>query len=202
MFDFNEEPAFEFNDDHMNLLAFVKETIDAQGTCSFNDVASKFGNAMIMELMTIHNFITYDGRKPLGLKWTDIAEQIFSPDPNMLKWFAPAGLKRMPNDMIIVSFPSCDPRLSDVEELLGKGFESKNIPHEEQVKSLKIGQAVKLHSNGEFFWACVNDMKKSPLNPDAIFYQAKVVDGHMKKYGIKKDDVISLCPAHIFDMID
>jgi len=193
----------EFNDKHIQLLFFIKDQRAKNGTCSFQDAASKFGDALVMELMTDHSFITYDGKKPLGLKWSDIAEQVFTPDPKMMSWFAPAGFKRgtiKPTMFSPISF--CDERLSDVEELLNNGFVSKNIPTEEQAESAIVGQGVKLHSKDNFFWARITNRVEFPINSGIVTYSAEVVDDHMEQLGIKKGETLSFCPAHIFDILD
>lgn len=186
----------------MSLMFFIKDQRAMSGTCSFNEAASKFGDALVMELMTDHNLITYDGKRPLGIKWSDIAEQVFDPDPKMMEWFAPAGFRGRINPKQIASLSHCDSRLSDVEELLDTGFTSTSIPSEEEASAVKVGQAVKLHSNGSFFWACIESVDKNAMTSKIVIYSARVVDDHMEAHGIKKNEVLSFCPAHIFDVLD
>lgn len=195
----------ELTEKHIELLFFIKDERAANGTCSFSEVATRFGDEMVMEMMTDYSLITYDGKKPLGLKWSDIAEEVFSIDEKMKAWYAPAGFSRGTMDSMgftMRSFsPQCDPRLQDIEEIPATILPDDDVPTQEQLDAISIGQGVKLSSNGKFFWATIVDIKEVIKGSGINAYFAKVVDDSMKEHAIKKDEVLEFCDAHICDII-
>ncbi len=197
----------ELTEKHIQLMLFINDECVMNGTCPFNKVAEKFGNDMVMTLMTEHSLISYDGKKPLGLKWTDLADEVFKPtiDPS---WFAPEGTRprgalNILGDMpiMLMRLPTCDERLSDIEAISEKELPDEVIPSQDEVDAVEIGQGVKVHANDEFFWVCIVDKKEESPNSGIFTFYGKVVDDKMEKYGIKKNEILRFCGAHICDIL-
>ena len=195
----------ELTEKHVELLFFIKDERTEKGTCSFSAAATRFGDKMVMEMMTDYSLITYDGKKPLGLKWSDIAEEVFSIDEKMKSWYAPAGMKRGAMESMGFTIrsisPQCDPRLQDIEDIPDTTLSSEDIPTEDQLGAISIGQGVKLSSNGQFFWVTIVNIKEMLKDSGIIAYFGKVIDDSMQKHDIKKDEVLEFCGAHICDII-
>lgn len=202
----------ELSPQHIELLFFVKDEVVQKGTCSFASVAMRFGNEMVLEMMTNFSLITYDGKKPLGLKWSDVAEEAFGKSIKTPVWYVPAGnirgnranpimdMNSAPLNLFDIA-PKCDPRLQDTEEIPESILTDDKLPTDEDIDNIQVGQGVKLSSNNKFFWATMVEIKETVQGMGVLAYRAKVVDDTMEEFGIKKDEVLEFCEAHICDII-
>lgn len=191
----------ELSNEHIELMFFVKDECISQGSCSFAKVAALYGNDIVMELIIEYGLITYDGKKPLGIKWSDIAEDAFKTEVDM-RGFASTLYMQGPMPVIMgLVFPQCDSRIADVQDIPPHLLPDDEVPTQEEVDGIEVGQGVKVFSKGKFFWVCIVEIKETMKDSGIFSYFGKVVDSKMEPHGFKQDEIVEFCGGHICDII-
>ena len=176
----------ELDDKQVQLMIFVADEIRANGTCPFEKARNEFEERLIMEMMFEHGLITYDGKTPLGLRWSDIAVESFSLKPQD-KSSASVG---------IGIHDTCDMHLFEVNKVPADMMVGIQVPTEGDISSIKVGQAVKCYAEGEFIWMEVTERAGN-------LFRGKVVGEPdlTELHDINKGDILQFCQLHICDAI-